>query len=147
MSDATALEVMAALATQLEAQLSAMVPGIQIDRLMIRNPTPPCVDVYPGDPFDEQLTFDNGENGAGHEQLFTIRARVQAADNEASQELLLGLMDRGAGSVRAAILADTTLAGTVDEAVVEGPSGYTEYVESGGPGRWLGCEWRLRAIL
>lgn len=142
MSDATILEVMAAVATQLEVQLGPVVPGIQVERLMIANPTPPTLDIYPGDPFGTDTTFDNGR-----EQIFTIRARVQMADREAGQELLLGLMDRNGTSVIGALRSDPTLGGTVDDSLVEGPSGYTEYVESGGPGRWMGCEWRLQVEL
>lgn len=148
MSDATVLEVMSALATLLESELAAGVPGIQVDPLLVTSPTPPCIDVYPGDPFGEAITFDNGEE-VGREQLFTIRARVSAADQEAGQQLLLGLMDRNGGSVVGAIRSDTTLNGNVDDCVVEGPSGYIAYADAAGGavGSLLGCEWRLRVLL
>lgn len=137
MSSATILEVMQAVASQLESEID--VDGLQVDPLLNKNPTPPCLDVYPGDPFGEATTFNGGR-----EQLFTIRARVSTADHEAGQELLLSLMDHGPSSVIAAIAADRTLAGTVDDALVEGPSGYIEWRDTDNAGGLLGCEWRLR---
>lgn len=142
MSDATVLEVMAAAATQLEAQLSEPVPGIQVEPMLLITPTPPCIDIYPGDPFSEQISFDDGE-----ELLFTVRARVSTADSEAGQQLLLGLMDRNGTGVIGAIRSDTTFCGLVDYALAEGPSGYIAYADSGGAGSLLGCEWRLRVGL
>jgi hypothetical protein len=145
MSDSSNLEIMAALATQLETQLALSYPGIQVVPLMEVNPTPPCVDIYPGDPFAEEVTFDSGE-----ELLYTIRARVTTADREAGQELLLGLMDRDGGSVRGAVYTDRTLGGTADSVAVEGPSGYISYPDlsgTGAAGSLLGCEWRLRVLV
>jgi hypothetical protein len=48
----------------------------------------------------------------------------------------------------AALLADGTLAGTVHDSEISVPGGFSLY-QDGGPldSRWLGCEWRLRAVL
>jgi hypothetical protein len=102
--------------------------------------------MFPGDPFGEQVAYSH-EN---RELVFTIRARVSTADQEAGQELLLRLMDRNGGSsVQAALAADRTLAGTADDSVVEGPSGFVPYPDTAGTnvGSYLCAEWRLRVLL
>ena len=55
------------------------------------NPTPPSIDIYPGDPFRDVLSA--GFNEPGGELLLTVRARVSTVDNIGGQELLLRLMD------------------------------------------------------
>lgn len=142
MSDATNLEILAALVDQLEEKLAPIVDGLQVVPRRDFAPTPPCIDVYPGDPFGEQIAFATAER----ELLFTIRARVTAADNDAGQDELLGLMDRNGGSLIGAVAADPTLGDVVDYALAEGPSGFTLYQDVGGSNTpvLLGCEWRLR---
>jgi len=139
---ASVLDVMVGIANVLESQLVNGVDAIQIEPRMIISPTPPCLDVYPGDPFGEATTFDDGR-----EQLFTIRARVATGDTTGGQELLLELMDHLPGSVIDALRSDRTLDGTVDDSVVEGPSGFIAYPIISGSSSvdLLGCEWRLRA--
>lgn len=135
----TLVEIMEAIASQLESEID--VDGLQVDPLAVPNPTPPCIDLYPGDPFMEAISFDDGE-----ERTFTIRARVSTADNEAGQALLLSLMDRGAGSILAACRSDRTFGGAVDDSVVEGPGRFQAYPDASGSnaGSLLGCEWQLR---
>lgn len=142
MSDARLVDVLLGIANVLDSQLANGVDAIQIEPRMILTPTPPSLDVYPGDPFAETITF-NGDR----EQLFTIRARVAAGDQASGQELLLELMDHHSGSVIAALASDRTLDGTVDDSVVEGPSGFDAFpIPSTSAVELLGCVWRLRAI-
>lgn len=143
MTDASVLDVMIGIANVLDEQLANGDDALQIEPRLLLTATPPCLDVYPGDPFGEQISFDDGR-----EQLFTIRARVSTADSSGGQELLLELMDHRAGSVMAALRSDRTLGGTVDDSVVDGPSGYIAYADASGAatGSLLGCEWRLRAL-
>lgn len=146
MSEASLIEVMDALAAQVEEALGTAVPGIQVEGRLVFNPTPPCIDVYPADPFQEQAAFGL----TSREATFTVRARVSTADQEAGQELLLDLMDvRGTASLLAAIEGDRTLGGTVDHLTVDGPSGFIVYQDASGPsaGSLLGAEWRTRVIL
>jgi hypothetical protein len=145
-SDASLVEIMDALAGSVETFLGSAVPGIQVEGRLVFNPTPPCIDVYPADPFQEQAAFGI----TSREALFTVRARVTTADHEAGQELLLDFMDpRGSASLVAAIASDPTLAGTVDDLTVEGPSGFIVYQDASGAnaGGLLGAEWRTRVIL
>jgi hypothetical protein len=79
---------------------------------------------------------------------FTVRARVKPVDIDASQQMLLQLMDpRADTSVAAAILADETLGGRVAYANPEGPSGVIVYTPLGNEGYLIGCEWRTRILL
>ena len=140
---ATVLEIMQAVADLLQGEIQESVDDLQVWPLLVVSPTPPCIDLYPGDPFAEAISFDDGD-----ELLFTIRARVSMADDDAGQELLLGLMDRNGGGVIGALKTDSTLGGTADDSTVEGPSGYISYADAAGSsvGSLLGCEWRLRVL-
>ena len=52
-------------------------------------PTPPAIDVYPGNPFQTGAGF-----GPGHNRVFlTVRARAGMADPAAGQTDLLRLLD------------------------------------------------------
>jgi hypothetical protein len=133
----TLAQLQAAIATALEP-LKAQIDGLQVYGYLNPNPTPPSLDVYPGDPFQTDSTF-----GAGHAQVFfTIRARVSTPDSEAGQKQLLRMLDpQDTASVEGALANTATV-------VPEGVSGFREYVEdSATNGRLLGCEWRVGAYL
>jgi hypothetical protein len=129
--------IMQALAESLEP-ITVEIPGLQITPYLNPNPTPPCLDIYPGDPFETGAGF-----GVSEAQLFfTIRARVSTADTEAGQLLLLRMLDPSdSASVEAAIEDIATV-------VPEGVSGFREYLEEqASNGRLLGCEWRVSTFL
>ena len=147
---ATLEQMQQALATQIQGQLSPLsgtadprVTNLQVTHLMNLNPTPPSVDVYPAEEFQDPLTF-----GRGHNLLFLmVRARVSTADNSGGQQLLLSLMDPASTtSMTMAITADRTLGGVVARSsVVEGPSGFGTFRGiSGEGGVLLGCLWRVQ---
>lgn len=137
--------VMGAIADQIDSELGQVVEGLQVDPLLVYNPTPPCVDVYPADPFLEQTAFGT----ESREPTFVVRARVSTADQQSGQALLLDLLDpRGPASMVAVLEGDPTFDGTVGTShVVDGPSGFIVYQDLGGGGALLGAEWRLRVIL
>jgi hypothetical protein len=118
--------------------LTAQIAGLQVYGYLNPNPTPPSLDVYPGDPFQTGAGFGVGQSRVH----FTVRARVATADQQAGQQLLLRLLDpQDAASVEAA-LADAAVV------IPEGVSGFREYVEEAATdGRLLGCEWRVSAFL
>lgn len=100
------------------------------------NPTPPSLDVYPGDPFQTGAGMGVGASRV----FFTIRARVGTADSEAGQRLLLRLLDPlDPASVEAAVQ-------DVAVVVAEGVSGFREY-DAGEGARLLGAEWRVSLFL
>lgn len=141
-------EVMVAVADQLTAQLGYVVEGLQVDPRMVRNPTPPCIDIYPADPFLERTAFGPGSV----EAVFIVRARVTTADQQDGQWLLLQFMDPGSNeSIWRALETDATFGGAVDDSAVESVSGFRpdEVAGTGGgaAGALLGAEWRLRVEL
>jgi hypothetical protein len=139
-------EIIEALAGALEP-LRTDIPDLQIFPYWLASATPPTIDVYPGDPFQDGLGFGNG----GAELFFTVRARVTTADSVAGQQLLYQMLEPDAG-VGAALTADQTLGGVVDSLAIgdegaPGVSGLREYVEDVAVnGRLLGCEWRVRVL-
>jgi hypothetical protein len=140
MSDPTLVEIMVALADQIRGNLAGTadpaIEGLQVEPLLVFNPTPPSIDVYPADPFQEPIAFGKGNNN----MRFTVRARVSTAEHQGGQKLLLSMMDpRSETSVALAILEDRTLNGKVDHVHVEGPSNYGIFAEEGG--NLLGCTW------
>jgi hypothetical protein len=142
------VEIVEALAAALEP-LREEVPDLQIYPYWLANPTPPAIDIYPGDPFSHGTGF-----GAGHDAcFFTVRARVTTADQDQGQQGLLALMDTNAAtSIEQALVADQTLGGVVDsvsvgESDTPGVSGYRVYVEDAAAnGRLLGAEWRVEVL-
>ena len=62
--------------------LTVLVEGLQVYGYMNTNPTPPSLDVFPGDPFQTGAGF-----GVGESQLFfTIRGRVSTADQTCARQ-------------------------------------------------------------
>ena len=144
----TIAEVMDAIADQLDG-LTDDFPGLQVSGRMLWNPTPPAIDVYPAEPFQEPLTFGRDDWALN----FTVRARVNTPDHEGAQELLLAMMDPNeATSVAKAITAAgtaspaKTLDGAVENVVVDGPSDYGFFVDPGSTDALLGCTWNVRVI-
>lgn len=136
---------MDALASQIKTQLDPHISNLQVDGRMMFNPTPPAIDIYPGDPFQDAIAFGKGNN----EIFLTVRARAHTADHEAGQDLLLAMMDPEADeSVAQAILSDRTVGGQIERLnIAEGPSGYGVFPDpSNTEGTLLGCLWRVRVI-
>jgi hypothetical protein len=128
------LEVVEAL-----APLQQELPELNVYAGYVENPTPPCIDVYPGTPFQEGA----GMGVASKRVFFTVRARVGTGDMSSAQALLLRLLDPAdAASVEAALLeADAVVA-------EDGVIGFTQYADdSGAAERMIGSEWRIGAFL
>ena len=119
---------------------------MQIYPYWLASATPPSIDIYPGDPFQDGAGFGQGNNTV----FFTIRARSATGDADAGQMELLRLLDANEPtSIENALTADQTLGGIVDSVAVvhDGVSGYREYVEDTAiNGRRLGCEWRVQVM-
>jgi hypothetical protein len=133
----TLAELQAAIANALRP-LEAEIDGLQVHGFLNPNPTPPSLDVYPGDPFQTGAGFGVSES----QVFFTVRARVSTADPEHGQQQLLRMLDpQDTASVEAALDDVATV-------VPEGVSGFREYLEEASTdGRLLGCEWRVSAFL
>lgn len=148
---------MASLATildELAATMSAVVgpavsPEVEVQVTGRRNfnPTPPAIDIYPGDPFRDTPTSSAGFGEIGGELLLTVRARVTTVDNPAGQDLLLRLMDDEDDiSVAGTLMDDQSLGGLIGSISVDGNSGFIQYVDPGTDAALLGCEWRVRVV-
>ena len=135
---------MDALASQINTRLSPQITDLQVDGRFIPNPTPPAIDVYPADPFQQPLGMRKGNNLI----YLLVRARVGALDNEGGQDLLLSMMDPEAStSVAQAVMYDRDLGGVVSSVnVSEGPSAFGVFVAAGGQGNLLGCTWTGQII-
>ena len=137
------VDLTVAIASQLEQALTPQVDVIQVTATANRNPTPPALDVYPDDPFQEPDTYGIRNQRA----MFVIRARVTDLDNDSGQSLLLELMDPASAlSVAAALAADGSFGGACQDSTVEGPFRWGEYTDASGE-TLLGCQWRLLATL
>ena len=55
---------MDALAAQIQTELSGLVDGLQVSGRLLWNPTPPVIDVYPGDPHQESIAMGLLPRGA-----------------------------------------------------------------------------------
>lgn len=135
---------MDALASQLDTRLSPLIEDLQVDGRLIPSPTPPALDLYPSDPFQEPLAMGKANNTV----YLTVRARVNPLDSEGGQDLLLSMMDPTATtSVAQAVEYDRTLSGKVGRVNVSaGPSAFGVFSDAGGQGNLLGCTWTVRVI-
>jgi hypothetical protein len=113
--------------------LAGVIPELQVTGYFNTNPSPPSIDIYPADPSQEDGAFGL-ENGFA---LWTVRARVNVADDLAAQQVLIRLLEPATGVASA--LADANVS-------VREFSGYREYPDMV-DGRVLGCEWRVQASL
>lgn len=120
-------DLLDAMAAQIEETLGALIDTYQIQVVprMVSSPTPPCIDMYPG---DVSRGTDAAAFGANGEFLFTVRARVNDNDEDGQQDLLLAFMDdMNALSVPMALLDDTTLGGLATSLDCRDPTGFVLY--------------------
>jgi hypothetical protein len=145
--DATVGEIMDALAEQMMDVLcgtvNPVIEQLQVEPRMVFNPTPPAIDIYPADPFTEQIAYGPGNR----ELMFIVRARVSTVESEGGQDLLLSMMDpREPTSVAGAVEASSTLGGVVEDVSVEGPTGFGVFPSVGTDGNLLGCTWTVAVL-
>lgn len=122
------------------------VEDVEVASRMVFAPGQAQIDIYPADPAEGNLAF--GPESRMH--WWTIRIRTATADGESVQDFLLAARaPTGNGSVRAALLADPTLDGLVDNIVIDenSPSGYRFYSDpTGSSTRYVGQEWRVGTL-
>jgi hypothetical protein len=138
-------EMQDAIATQLVATLGGTanpaIENLQVDARLNPNPTPPSIDVYPGSPFTETISY-----GRNRQYWFNVRARVSTADNEAGQDLLLSMMDGTTDeSIEAALASVKTYSGA-QLGDIDGPTEFGLYRDTVGEESLLGCVWRVALI-
>ncbi len=139
------LEIMEAIIGQIEDTLGGtadpqVIEGLNCYPMLENNPTPPAIDIYPGDPAQEAIAFGRGNN----QLAFDVRARINTPDSGGAQEVLLAMCDpQGTASVAMAITEDVTLGGTIDYLTVSGPSNYGTFIEPNGAGAFMSATWRV----
>jgi hypothetical protein len=138
-------EIMDAMAAKIATAVTNTSFPVQVHGRYVPNPTPPCIDMLPGQPSRENELAGFGDLMGG--LIFTVRARVTTADNEAGQDLLLALMDdEHAFSIAGALEEDQTLNGTAVSVDVNALTGFIPYTDAGSEGQLLGCEWLVTVV-
>ena len=119
------VDLLEAMANRISVVLASYSGNIQVIARMMSQPTPPTIDMYPG---DISRGTDAAAFGLEGEFLFTVRARVNDNDEDSQQDLLLAFMDdHNALSVPMALLADPTLGGVATSVDVIDPTGFVVY--------------------
>jgi hypothetical protein len=144
-------DILDEMAAMIEGAAQAAAAGdygeLQVSGRRNFNPTPPSIDMWPGDPFRAEPDPFTGFQEVQGSLLFTVRARVTTVDNGAGQELLLRLMDEEDDiGIAFALMDDQSLNGLAGSVNVEANTGYIAYLEGDEPRPLLGCEWRVRVI-
>lgn len=140
-------QIMDEMAAQISAAVDALAPDtiyVQVEPRMVINPTPPCIDLYPGASSRDRDTAAFDDDGG---YLFTVRARVSTADNEAGQDLLLRFMDDTDDMcIAVALLDEPTLNGYASSLDVRDTTGYQLYESTGGEGALLGFQFTTMVL-
>lgn len=130
MPSAENAELLEQMADQIRAAMASVTDiDVQVEPRMVSDPTPPTIDMYPGDVSRGTEAAPFGEEG---EHLFTVRARVNENDADANQDLLLAFMDDvNALSIAQALFDDPTLGGLANDLDCIDPTGYVLYPYGG----------------
>ncbi len=127
------------------AQFAGQDLGVQVEPRLVLNPSPPCIDIYPGDPPRDDDTA--GFRDIAGALILTVRARVDTADHVAGQDLLIAFMDdEDELNVALPLLNNYTLNGLANGVAVEPPTGFGLYPDVSGQQSWLGCQWRVMIL-
>jgi len=143
----TSLELREAMAATLDtAMLFASFP-VQVLPRRMGNPTPPCIDMWPGNAGEMRDYTAAGMGDIAGAFLFTVRARVAAADSESQQELLYSFCDdEDPLCVAGVLMEDQTLGGYAASVDVTGPTEPTIYQDVIGDPPLLGAQWRVEVL-
>ena len=147
MAQAGLVEIMNEMADQIRAAVVTVTDvDVQVEPRMVPNPTPPTIDIYPGDsPRDRDTAGFAVDDDEGW--YITVRARVGTADNFAGQDLLLALMDpTNALSVGQALYDEPTLNGYATDLDIVAQTGYIAIPDLDGGATRLGCQWTVRVL-
>lgn len=131
-----AKEIRAALARQLQEVLVET----QVSAHMLSDPTPPGAHVYPA-----RVDFDQAFGRGLDVEEYAVEVFVAEVSDIGSQDVLDDYLEPdGPLSVKAAIEADRTLGGLVDDLHCYSQSGYRRYLRDSGLTPVLGAQWLVR---
>lgn len=112
--------------------------GFQVSAYMLAQPTLPSIEVQPA-----QIQYDLAFQRGWDNWTLIVRVMVGSALDKGAQRHLDRMMaSSGSESVKAAIEADTTLGGMVDDLQVTECTGARLMSREGGP-MMLGAEWTV----
>jgi hypothetical protein len=119
---------------------------VQVEPRMIPNPTPPTIDIFPGDtPRDRESAAMADWDDDGY--FITVRVRVATADNFAGQDLLLAFVDpTDPLSIGQALYDEPTLNGYAADLDIVAQTGYIAIPDLDGAATRLGCQWTVRVL-
>jgi hypothetical protein len=118
--------------------LTLEIPGLQVNGWFNPNPSPPTIDIYPADPFQDGAGFDV----RGKRVFWNVRARVATADGQAATSTLLRFLDtQDPASVEAALAGADVVVG--NEGTVSGFLRFTDDTV----GDLLACQWRVEMFV
>jgi hypothetical protein len=140
------IEIATAMKTQLDAVFTGL--DVQVSATRTFDPSPPAIDIYPPDDTEPEPEAALGFGQIVGEEtiVWTVRARVNTADYEGGQLLLLEFADPASSYCVASALEDEqTLNGYVSSVNVGSPSGHRFYSDVG-EGPHLGIQWRVETI-
>lgn len=146
---ASKIAILEAMADQIRDALSGADWDFQVEPKMVLSPTPPSVDMYPGDPATnaELASFAATAEDAAAGFIFNVRARIAPTDHEAGQEVLLELSDPASDlSLVQALYDDPTLGGIASDLNVASESGFTIFTDLDPTKVFLGVLWRFVVI-
>ena len=100
---------------------------VQVQRRFVLQPTPPCIDIYPGDPLrdDSVGVFDDELGNPGY--FITVRTRIGSNDYDATYDWLLETMDDESDLCLPLLFVDSTLNGHAMSVDVRDSSGLRAY--------------------
>jgi len=137
-------EIMEAMRDQIDNAMTGPYE-IQVFRGIMWNPTPPCIDFWPGSIFRDRASAAFDDISGGY--LFTVRCRVTTADVEAGQDLLLRFMDdQDDLCVAAALTDEPTLNGNAATLDVRDLGGWVPYGDPGNEGSLLGFSFTCLVV-
>jgi hypothetical protein len=114
--------------------------GIQVSAYALANPTPPTIQVLPG-----EVVYDRAMHRGLDDLTFLVQALVQYGSDIGSQKRLDELLDpTGPKSLKTAVESDSTLGGIVSDVSVTNATGYR--VAQGANGPILLCEWSVQVM-
>ena len=146
---ASKVAIIEAMADQIRTALTGADWDFQVEPKMILSPTPPALDLYPGDPAtdSELASFGATAEDMGAGFVFNVRARIAPTDHEAGQEVLLELSDPASDlSLVQALYDDPTLGGVASDLNLLSESGFSAFQDLDPSKVFLGVLWRFLVI-
>ena len=146
---ASKVAIAEAMADQIRDVLTGVDWDFQVEPRMVLSPTPPSIDMYPGDPATdaELASFGATVEDMASGFIFNVRARISPTDHEAGQEVLLELSDPASDlSLVHALYDDPTLGGIASDLNLASESGFTLFSDLDPTKVYLGMLWRFVVI-